>query len=146
MNEFLIAAFTAFLGMITYVIGQIVVKLFDPAYDLRAHFGAIARDLYLYANRHPKIATDEERLKIFRKLASTTLFSVILSLPPRGCRESGNFTRRSLERSISYCRAVTKEAAGIHVPLTSSLFACDILCRLLPRVSEAKPTSVLVRL
>jgi hypothetical protein len=65
MNEFLIAAFTAFLGMITYVIGQIVVKLFDPAYDLRAHFGAIARDLYLYANRHPKIATDEERLKIF---------------------------------------------------------------------------------
>jgi hypothetical protein len=36
---------------------------------------------------------------------------------------------------------VNKEAAGIRVLLTRSLFACDILHRLLPRVSLAKPTS-----
>ena len=40
---------------------------------------------------------------------------------------------------------VTKEAVGIHVPPTRSLFACDIPRRLLQRVSLAKPTSVPVR-
>jgi hypothetical protein len=32
MKELLIAAFTAFLGVITSVLGQITVKLFEPAY------------------------------------------------------------------------------------------------------------------
>jgi hypothetical protein len=36
---------------------------------------------------------------------------------------------------------VNQEAAGIHVLLTRSLFACDILRRFLPRVSLAKSNS-----
>ena len=42
-------------------------------------------------------------------------------------------------------QAVTEEVVGIHVLLTHSLFACDILRRLLPRNSLAKPTSAPVR-
>ena len=42
-------------------------------------------------------------------------------------------------------KAVTKEVVGIHVLLTRSLFACDILRRLLLRVSLAKPTSAPLR-
>src|SRR6476659_4585505 len=38
-------------------------------------------------------------------------------------------------------KKVTKEVVGIHVLLTRSLFACDILRRFLRRVSLAKPTS-----
>ena len=55
MNELQTAAFTALFGVITFVVGQITVKLFEPAYDLRAHFGAIARDLLVYANRDQKL-------------------------------------------------------------------------------------------
>ena len=40
---------------------------------------------------------------------------------------------------------VNKEAAGIHDLLTRSLFACEILHRLLRRVSLAKPTFALLR-
>src|SRR5580700_4629673 len=42
-------------------------------------------------------------------------------------------------------KKVTKEVVGIHVLLTRSLFACDILRRFLRRVSLAKPTSAPVR-
>jgi hypothetical protein len=45
----------------------------------------------------------------------------------------------------SALRAVTKEVVGIHVLLTRSLFACDILRRFLRRVSLAKSTSAPVR-
>src|SRR3982074_1844919 len=40
---------------------------------------------------------------------------------------------------------VNKEVVGIHFLLTRSLFACDILRRLLPRVSLAKPLSAPLR-
>jgi hypothetical protein len=94
MKEIEIAALTALFGVVTFVIGQITVKLFEPAYDLRAHFGAIARDLLVYANRDPNIATDQDRLKAFRILAAVTheklyrvawywLFRIVLGLPPR---------------------------------------------------------------
>jgi hypothetical protein len=41
--------------------------------------------------------------------------------------------------------AGSKEVIGIHVPLTRSLFGCDILSRLLRRVSLTKPTSAPLR-
>src|ERR1700730_13298160 len=41
--------------------------------------------------------------------------------------------------------SITKEVVGIHVLRTRSLFACDILRRLLRRVSLAKPTSAPLR-
>jgi hypothetical protein len=41
--------------------------------------------------------------------------------------------------------AVTKGEVGIHVLLRRSLFVCDILRKLLLRVSEAKPTSAPLR-
>src|SRR5262249_15736722 len=40
---------------------------------------------------------------------------------------------------------VSKEVVGVHVLLTRSLFACDILRRLLLRVSLAKPTFAALR-
>ena len=52
--------------------------------------------------------------------------------------ENGSAKGRELQEII-------KEAVGIHVPLPRSLFGCDILSRLLLRVSLAKPTSAPLR-
>jgi hypothetical protein len=98
MKELVIAAVTALFGVITFIVGQITVKLFEPAYGLRGHCGAIARDLLVYANRDKSIASDEERLKIFRNLAGTTheklyrvvwypFFEKFLGLPPKDAVE-----------------------------------------------------------
>jgi hypothetical protein len=115
MKELLIAAFTALFGVITFIAGQITVKLFEPAYGLRGHVGAIARDLLLYANRDKRIASDEERLKIFRNLAGTTheklyrvvwypFFKCYLGLPPRDAVEQAasrlTTGRRNLNRLL----------------------------------------------
>jgi hypothetical protein len=38
------SALTVFIGVCTFVIGQILVKLCDPVFELRALFGEIARE------------------------------------------------------------------------------------------------------
>jgi hypothetical protein len=57
-------------AVIVYVLGQLLVKLAEPALALRSLIGRIAGDLIVYANRDKRIAPDEERLKIFRRHAS----------------------------------------------------------------------------
>jgi hypothetical protein len=61
---------TTFSAVVVYVLGQVLVKLIEPALALRALIGQIAGDLVMYANRAGKIASNEERLKIFRRHAS----------------------------------------------------------------------------
>ena len=88
------ALLTVLISVATFVIGQILVKLFDPIFELRALFGEIARDLLLYANRDDKIAAPEKRLQIFRSLAAALhekvqkvvwypLFSFVKMVPPK---------------------------------------------------------------
>jgi hypothetical protein len=72
--EWILALFqalaTVLSAILIYVLGQILVKLIEPALQLRALIGRIAGDLLMYASRDPKIASDEERQKLFRRLAS----------------------------------------------------------------------------
>jgi hypothetical protein len=86
--------FTAIFGLLGYVLGQVFLKLIEPALEFRARIGAIARDLILYANRNVAIADDSTRLKIFREHAAViheSLFKIPfydqirlpLQLPPR---------------------------------------------------------------
>src|SRR5271166_2606771 len=53
--------------------------------------------------------------------------------------------RRGVERKAESLQEVTKEVVGIHVPLTRSLFACDILRRSLLHASLAKSPSAPLR-
>ncbi len=64
------ALLTVLIGVATFATGQIVVKLFDPIFELRSLFGEIARDLLLYENRDDRIAEPQKRLLIFRSLAA----------------------------------------------------------------------------
>ena len=64
------ALLTVLIGVATFPTGQIVVKLFDPIFELRSLFGEIARDLLLYENRDDRIAEPQKRLLIFRSLAA----------------------------------------------------------------------------
>jgi hypothetical protein len=57
-------------AVLIYVLGQLLVKLIEPALALRTLIGRIAGDLIMYANRDPKIASDDERYKLFRRHAS----------------------------------------------------------------------------
>ena len=61
---------TAFLTILTFVLGQIFMKFAEPAFKLREEIGAIAQDLEMYANEDMRIADEQERLKIFRSHAS----------------------------------------------------------------------------
>jgi hypothetical protein len=61
---------TTFSAVVVYVLGQVLVKLIEPALALRALIGQIASDLVMYANRSDMIASNEERLKIFRRHGS----------------------------------------------------------------------------
>jgi hypothetical protein len=63
------ALLTVLIGAATFAVGQIIVKLCDPIFELRALFGEIARDMLLYANRDDKIAGPKKRLLIFRSLS-----------------------------------------------------------------------------
>jgi hypothetical protein len=54
--------FTAIFGLLGYILGQVFLKLIEPALEFRARIGAIARDLILYANRNVPIADDSTRL------------------------------------------------------------------------------------
>jgi len=42
------ALLTALFGFLTFLTGQVVLKLFEPAFELRALFGEIARDFILF--------------------------------------------------------------------------------------------------
>jgi hypothetical protein len=86
---------TVLSAVVIYVVGQLLVKLAEPALALRALIGKIAGDLVMYANRDERIARDEERLKIFRRHASDLFqasaavvgfdfFSGLTILPPKG--------------------------------------------------------------
>jgi hypothetical protein len=82
-------------AVLVYLLGQLLVKLAEPALALRALIGRIAGDFIMYANRDKRIAPNEERLKIFRRYASDLfefsativcypLFSSFHILPPKG--------------------------------------------------------------
>jgi hypothetical protein len=67
----LLQALTAVLtAVLIYVSGQVLVKLMEPMLELRAIIGRIAGELLMYASRDPRIASDEDRHKHFRRLAS----------------------------------------------------------------------------
>jgi hypothetical protein len=67
----LTALFTAAFGLLSYLAGQIILKLIDPILELRALIGIIAGDLFFYANRSETITSDDERMKLFRKHSSS---------------------------------------------------------------------------
>jgi hypothetical protein len=143
MKEILIAALTAFFGVVTFIIGQITVKLFEPAYDLRAHLGAVARDLLIYANRDPKIASDQERLVVFRKLAGATheklyrvasywLFRIILGLPPK----SSVVQAASLLVGLSNAQFATQEEMAVFQPWQTSEKNRELLRLKIPAIEQ----------
>jgi MFS family permease len=78
-----------------------------------------------------------------------SLMSTVASLPfflftlPAGAL-ADKVDRQNLA-NFSHPFGVKKEVVGTRALLTRSLFACDILHRLLPHVSLAKPTSAGVR-
>jgi hypothetical protein len=87
------ALFTALFGFLAFLAGQVVLKLFEPAFELRALFGEIARDFIV--NGYRDSASDpEKRVLLFRehagslhqklfKVAWYWLFRWIIQLPPR---------------------------------------------------------------
>jgi hypothetical protein len=83
---------TAVLGVITFIMGQIFMKLAEPAVALRGQIGIIKGDLLMYANKAQNISTPEARQKIYRAHAARLhelsalivgydLFAGLLSLP-----------------------------------------------------------------
>jgi hypothetical protein len=147
MKEVLTAAFTALFGVVTFLVGQITVELFEPAYDLRAHFGAIARDLLVYANRDKRIASDEERLKIFRNLAGATheklyrvawypFFEAILGLPPRKAAEEA----ASLLIDLSNAQVVLPEGPSGLQPWKTSEKIRELLQLKIPAIKAPDDT------
>jgi hypothetical protein len=104
------ALLTVLIGVATFATGQIVVKLFDPIFELRALFGEIARDLLLYENRDDKIAEPQKRLLIFRSLAAGLhekvqkvvwypLFSLVKIVPPKNDVRQASMLLVSLSNS-----------------------------------------------
>ncbi len=86
---------TALSAVVIFVVGQLLVKLAEPALALRGLIGEIAGDLVMYANRAEKIAPNEKQLEIFRRHASDLFkasatvvgydfFSGLTILPPKG--------------------------------------------------------------
>jgi hypothetical protein len=57
---------TAVLGVLTFIAGQIFMKLAEPAVAVRGQIGVIKGDLLMYANKAKGISTPEDRLKIYR--------------------------------------------------------------------------------
>jgi hypothetical protein len=86
---------TAVLGVVTFILGQIFMKLAEPAVALRGQIGIIKGDLLMYANKAENISTPEDRQKIYRGHAAKLhelsalivgydLFARLLSLPRKG--------------------------------------------------------------
>jgi hypothetical protein len=85
---------TAALGLATFIAGQIVVKLFEPALDLRSLFGEIARDFIVDFGGGPGLADNEKRSLVYLEHASVIhqmifrvawypFFQTVVQLPPR---------------------------------------------------------------
>ena len=70
---------------------------------------------------------------------------IVLRLTKKGYQPWGMPRPETLERKARRCKEVSKEVVGIHVLLTRSIFACDILRRLLRRVSPVQSTSAPLR-
>jgi hypothetical protein len=86
---------TAVLGVLTFVGGQIFMKLAEPVLALRGHIGTIKGDLLMYANRADAVSTPKQRMITYRKHAAKIhelvalivgydVFAGILRLPPKG--------------------------------------------------------------
>ncbi len=107
------ALLTVLIGVATFVTGQIVVKLFDPIFELRSLFGEIARDLLLYENRDDRIAEPQKRLLIFRSLAAAShekigAFSLFRIVPPKDDARTASM----LLLSLSNCQVAKPEEIG----------------------------------
>jgi hypothetical protein len=87
------ALFTALFGFLTFLAGQVVLKLFEPAFELRTLFGEIARDFIVYGYRD-STSDPEKRVLLFRehagslhqklfKVAWYGFFQRIIQLPPK---------------------------------------------------------------
>jgi hypothetical protein len=85
-------AAAAVLGVLTFIVGQIFMKLAEPALALRGQIGIINGGLLMYANKSERIAAPDERSKIYRKHAAKlnelaalivpyVVFSKLLNLP-----------------------------------------------------------------
>ena len=90
----LTAVLTAALGLATFVAGQIVVKLFEPALDLRSLFGDIARDFIVDFGPGSGLAKDEKRSRVYLEHAGVIhqrifrvawyrFFQTVVQLPPK---------------------------------------------------------------
>jgi hypothetical protein len=98
----------AFFGVLTYVLGQIFMKFAEPVILLREEIGSIDGDLMMYGNESTRIASDDERMKIYRRHAAKLYelvariphydpYAKIFRLPPRNdvIDASGNLTNLS---------------------------------------------------
>lgn len=90
----LLTILTASLGLATFVAGQIVVKLFEPALDLRSLFGDIARDFIVDFGPGSGLAKDEKRSLVYLEHAGVIhqrifrvawyrFFQTVVQLPPK---------------------------------------------------------------
>jgi hypothetical protein len=113
------ALLTVLIGVATFATGQIVVKLFDPIFELRSLFGEIARNLLLYENRDDRVAEPQKRLLIFRSLAAVLhekvqkvvwypLFSLFRIVPPKDDARTASM----LLLSLSNCQVAKPEEIG----------------------------------
>jgi hypothetical protein len=76
---------TAVLGVVTFILGQIFMKLAEPAVALRGQIGIIKGDLLMYANKAENISTPEDRLhELSALIVGYDLFAQLLSLPRTG--------------------------------------------------------------
>jgi hypothetical protein len=87
---------TALLGLITFVVGQIIVKLFEPALDLRSSIGELSKDIILMSHLEYKTEEHWEKTrgvfsqhaaslheKLFRIAWYEEFFQHALQLPPK---------------------------------------------------------------
>jgi hypothetical protein len=92
-NALTTSSFTVFLGFITFLLGQLALKLMDAAIELRSLIAEIDADLTLYVVDRT-IAPGEERYRIFRrhggrlhaaawKVIGYSCFEDLFRLPPR---------------------------------------------------------------
>ena len=65
LQTVLTAVLSAAFGLAAFVAGQIIVKLFEPALDLRSLFGDIARDFIVDFGLGSGLAKDEKRSLVY---------------------------------------------------------------------------------
>jgi hypothetical protein len=85
---------TAVFAVLTFIAGQIFMKLAEPALLLRGYIGIINGDLLMYANKAAAISTPRKRMILYRKHAAKLhellaliigyeAFSLLLGLPSK---------------------------------------------------------------